>query len=209
MTAAMHRLVLGVVFAGCWTNTAAPPVTSGDTSPVRDAGADAVPERPTSEAGTPRVVTAGILGSTSITSGGAFDHLVDAGAGGPPPGQIGQGAGIGGKRGRTAQVPTIALGRPTTTAGLAPTVVRRYVKRSLDRLQYCYEKQLVAAPSLAGTVTARFVIGEDGKVRSSTATGLPSVDACVADTIRRIAFPPPTEGAKVTAEISITYKPPG
>ncbi|MGE3460093.1 MAG: AgmX/PglI C-terminal domain-containing protein, partial [Kofleriaceae bacterium] len=58
-------------------------------------------------------------------------------------------------------------------------------------LIYCYEKQLLADPTIQGLVVATFTIGRDGKVSSSSVSGLgePAVETCMADTIKGFEFP--------------------
>jgi hypothetical protein len=197
--------------------------------------------------------TAGILGSTALTQGGAFASLTGTGdissgfddtniyggllgneAGemnggfgygrsgfGPGGGgtgwgtvgtgrygTIGHGAGTGqgygvgggrgGMRGRTASVPTVSIGQPNAQGDLDKAIIRRYIKRNVQKIQYCYEKQLLAKPTLAGTVQAQFFITPNGTVASSTGSGVdPEVASCVADVIRNIEFPKPKGGGGV------------
>lgn len=162
---------------------------------------------------------AGILGTMSPTEGGAFASLTgtgdlssgfddpsgygglvgaEAGSGDRGGGTIGAaryGAGVAGGR----VVPTVTIGQPDSQGDLDKAIIRRYIKRNLQKLQYCYEKQLVASPKLAGTVTARFTIASNGQVTGATASGLASaeVNACVADVIKAIEFPRPKSGEVV------------
>jgi len=69
-------------------------------------------------------------------------------------------------------------------------LIRRYLRQRADEITYCYEKQLAVRPSLAGTSTARFVIDQHGRVLQAQMGGMdPAVDACIAETLRRIQFP--------------------
>jgi hypothetical protein len=55
---------------------------------------------------------------------------------------------------------------------------------------YCYERQLLAKPALAGVVSVQFLINSDGTVHSATAAGVdPDVATCVAGVIKAIEFP--------------------
>ena len=114
--------------------------------------------------------------------------------------------GIGNAHTRSAS--TITLGKPTITKGLDIAIVRRYIKRSLDRFSYCYEKELLARPGLRGTVAATFLIAPNGQVSNSIATGLPVVDHCVADVIGTMEFPKPQGDAAVKVTYPITFAPP-
>ncbi|HEY0192883.1 MAG TPA: FHA domain-containing protein, partial [Kofleriaceae bacterium] len=146
--------------------------------------------------------TAGILGSSALTQGGAFASLTGTGdissgfddsnvyggllgneagemnggfgygrsgfgpgGGGTGWGTIGTGrygtighgsgtgdgygvgGGRGGMRGRTAAVPTVSIGQPNSQGDLDKAIIRRYIKRNIQKIQYCYEKQLLAKPT--------------------------------------------------------------
>src|SRR5262249_8912964 len=111
-----------------------------------------------------------------------------AGAGAPG------GSRAGGASARTA---------PTGTAGGAgaphKNTPRRYVRQKLPLITYCYEKQLVTKPSLAGTVVTAFTIDGNGRVIAVRAGGMGNADVenCVADIIKSIQFPKPTGGGIV------------
>ncbi|HRC56470.1 MAG TPA: AgmX/PglI C-terminal domain-containing protein, partial [Kofleriaceae bacterium] len=103
---------------------------------------------------------------------------------------------------RGSFVPTVVIGPApscgSSGCGLDKAIIRRYIKRAIVKLQYCYEKELLANPELAGTVEATFVIGASGQVISSSATGLhKDVDQCVAGVISSISFPAPQGLAEV------------
>jgi hypothetical protein len=79
------------------------------------------------------------------------------------------GPGLGGGPGRrrhTPAVPGPIIGQPTGTGGLDRAIIRRYIKRNIDKIGYCYEKQLLARPGLEGTVTVSFFITPAGSVGS-------------------------------------------
>jgi pSer/pThr/pTyr-binding forkhead associated (FHA) protein len=197
--------------------------------------------------------TAGFLGSTALTQGGAFASLTGTGdissgfddtniyggllgneagemqggfgygrsgfgpgGGGTGWGTIGTGrfgtighgsgtgdgygvgGGRGGMRGRTAAVPTVSIGQPSAQGDLDKAIIRRYIKRNIQKIQYCYEKQLLANPTLSGTVQSQFFITPNGTVASSTGNGVhPEVASCVAAVIKAIEFPKPKGGGGV------------
>ncbi len=135
--------------------------------------------------------------------------------GGPPAapsgeGTIGVGGGggnlCGGLRGRGhSHGPVVRLPPNASVDGpLDKAIIRRYVKRNLNKIQYCYERELQAHPDLKGTVTAKFVIGPDGLVATSEASGLAGVDTCIAEVIKGIEFPKP-KGSKVTVVYPFTF----
>jgi pSer/pThr/pTyr-binding forkhead associated (FHA) protein len=197
--------------------------------------------------------TAGILGSSALTQGGAFASLTGTGdissgfddtdiyggllgkeagemsggfgygrsgfgpgGGGTGWGTIGTGrygtighgsgtgegygvgGGRGGMRGRTSAVPTVSIGQPSAEGDLDKAIIRRYIKRNIQKIQYCYEKQLLAKPTIAGTVQAQFFITPNGTVAQSNGSGVdPEVASCVAAVIKNIEFPKPKGGGGV------------
>jgi len=131
---------------------------------------------------------------------GTIGHGAGAGDG------YGVGGGRGGMRGRTAAVPTVSIGQPNAEGDLDKAIIRRYIKRNLQKIQYCYEKQLLAKPTLAGTVQAQFFITPNGTVASSSGTGVDdAVSSCVADVIKNIEFPKPKGGGGVRVNYPFTY----
>jgi hypothetical protein len=130
----------------------------------------------------------------------------------------GVGAGNGGMRGRLAGVPTVVICgyNPTTgqscvvgEGGLDKAVIRRYIRRQLDKVRYCYEKELLAHPELAGTIATEFLIEPDGTVSSSTAHGISdAVDSCVADVMSHIVFPAAQTHMPTSVHYPFTFRAP-
>src|SRR5206468_1189552 len=119
----------------------------------------------------------------------------------------GVGGGRGGMRGRTANVPTVSIGQPNAQGDLDKAIIRRYIKRNQQKIQYCYEKELLAKPQLAGTVMANFLITPNGNVSSSAGSGVdPNVANCVADVIRNIEFPKPKGGGNVQVNYPFIFR---
>ena len=125
----------------------------------------------------------GVLGT--LGSYGTVGHGSGYGAG------FGMGGGSVSVSGHSAAVPAITINAPAVVSGsLDRTVIRRYIQRNIQKITYCYERELMAHPRLHGTVEAHFVIGSTGRVESATATGVDDrVSACVADVVRQIEFP--------------------
>lgn len=111
----------------------------------------------------------------------------------------GAGGGAGMLRAAVAAVPTVSIGAPVTAGSLDKPIIRRYVRRQLHQIQYCYDKRLMARPDLAGTLTAHFTIDGNGRVVAATAEGLgdAELEACVAGVIRAIEFPRPDGGGVI------------
>jgi hypothetical protein len=119
------------------------------------------------------------------------------------------GPGGGGPRQRrhTPEVPRPVIGTPTGSGDLDKSIVRRYILRNVDKISYCYEKQLLARPGLEGTIAVTFFITPTGSVKSSVGAGFdPTVANCVADIIGAIEFPRPKGGGGVQVNYPFTFK---
>ncbi len=82
--------------------------------------------------------------------------------------------------------------------GIDKETVRRYIKRQLGRIQHCYERALIADPSLAGTVSTAFTISPTGTVQGTSARGMNStMQSCVSGVISSIHFPSSTDRSPV------------
>jgi pSer/pThr/pTyr-binding forkhead associated (FHA) protein len=122
----------------------------------------------------------------------------------------GVGGGRGGMRGRTSTVPQVRIGQPNAVGDLDKAIIRRYIKRNISKITYCYEKQLLAKPGLAGTVSTQFFITPAGTVATSNANGVDGeVASCVAGVIKAIEFPKPKGGGGVQVNYPFTFRPTG
>ena len=102
----------------------------------------------------------------------------------------GYGRGVGDLGGRRASVPTCLAGLVQVRGSCDADLVRRVVRAHLAEVRFCYEKVLQSRPALTGRSQTRFLIGFDGRVVASSASGFPEVDACLAAAIRRWQFAP-------------------
>ena len=97
--------------------------------------------------------------------------------------------------------PRVTLAPPNVGAGLDKDLVARVVKRNVNQLRYCYERQLQKNPALAGRVVLSFEINAEGAVTTSAVQSStvndPEVDACVAGRAKTWTFPKPTGQASV------------
>ena len=109
--------------------------------------------------------------------------------------------------GRTAAVPTVSIGQPNAQGDLDKAIIRRYIKRNQQKIQHCYEKELVSKPNLSGTVMTNFLISPQGTVTDSTGSGVdPVVASCVAAVIRAIEFPKPKGGGNVQVNYPFIFR---
>jgi hypothetical protein len=117
------------------------------------------------------------------------------------------GKGKGGWRRREAGVPKVDISRPEPSDGLDRAIIKRYVKRQLAQISYCYESELLVKPNLEGTVTVQFLITSTGTVAQSTGGGMDArVASCVAGVVKNIAFPKPTNGGNVQVNYPFTFR---
>lgn len=106
-----------------------------------------------------------------------------------------------------AGTPNVRMGMPNAQGDLDKAIIRRYIKRHIKKVQYCYEKELLAKPSLAGTVSVQFFITPAGTVASSSASGVdPEVSNCVANAIKQIVFPKPKGGGGVQVNYPFVFR---
>lgn len=92
--------------------------------------------------------------------------------------------------------PVIAMGQPT---GPDKEIIRRYIRRHLERIRYLYEKQLLVDPGLQGTVVVVFTISPQGVVLEARGKGLGGheLEDEIAGVIRSIAFPATRDGGAI------------
>jgi hypothetical protein len=123
----------------------------------------------------------------------------------------GTGSGRGGMRGRKASAPEVRIGNASATGDLDKNIIRRYIRRKLPQIKYCYEKQLIVKPALSGTVVTQFQISPKGVVQGASASGIgdKSVEDCVSDAIQSIQFPEPKGGGYVNVRYPFTFQPTG
>jgi outer membrane biosynthesis protein TonB len=159
----------------------------------------------------------GLIGNTldEDNRGYGVGQRVGPGGGGVGDGTIGTGrygtigGGGSGRVPRRSAVPMAQVGQPVVQGDLDKAIIRRYIRRATQKLQYCYEKELLAKPGIKGTVTADFTIGNDGLVSASTAKGMgnTNVESCVAGVVKAIEFPKPKGTGTVAVSVPLTYVP--
>ena len=113
----------------------------------------------------------------------------------------GYGRGAGGLGGRHGRVPSIRSGAAMVKGSLSKEVIRRIVRRHINEVKFCYERQLATRPDLSGRVSVKFIISGTGAVQmaavESSTLGDPGVENCIASAVRRWTFPQPEGGGIV------------
>ncbi|HEY4176704.1 MAG TPA: AgmX/PglI C-terminal domain-containing protein [Kofleriaceae bacterium] len=117
---------------------------------------------------------------------------------------------IRGGREHLTRVPdSIALGRPTQSGGIPVEILRRYFKRKSDELSGCFEKALLATPTLSGTVVTDFIVAPDGSVHGASASGAGDLATCVSSVVSSMKFPAPDGGQAVRVSYPLQFRVPG
>jgi hypothetical protein len=108
---------------------------------------------------------------------------------------------------RGHKITALAFGQPMAQGDLDKALIRKVVKGARTKVTYCYEKALVASPTLAGTVTVQFFIKPDGTVASVAASGVdPDVATCVGNVIKSLVFDKPKSGGGVQVVYPFTMR---
>jgi hypothetical protein len=124
----------------------------------------------------------------------------------------GPGYGLGGGPGmsRHPQVPVVHISQASLIGDYDKSIIRRYINRNLDKITYCYERELLAHPELQGEILAQFFIQPDGAVKAASGRGFDAnVASCVAGVIAQIQFPAAHDGGGVQVNYPFTFRPSG
>lgn len=106
---------------------------------------------------------------------------------------------------RAGKGPVLRPGSVSVVGSLSKEAIRRTVRRHINEVRHCYERELQARPDLAGRVSIKFVIAPTGAVQSSlvanSSVGDANVEQCISTAVRRWGFPEPDNGGVV----AVTY----
>ncbi len=101
-------------------------------------------------------------------------------------------------------------GRTTVSGGLDRDVIESVIRRRLDRIRLCYERQLNFNPKLAGKIGVHFVIGKEGQVLSAAASEDTMknilVRSCVLSEVKSWTFPRPEGGTIVNVDYPFVFE---
>jgi hypothetical protein len=138
-----------------------------------------------------------VRGSDFIGSG----KLPTVGRGGRGKAGEGYGAKKGGLRQHEASNPVNTKGRVRVKGALSKAIIRRVVRRHLNQVRYCYQRELQSKPDLYGRIMVRFMIVGNGQVASSNVQSSTlnnvNVESCITGAVRRWLFPKPQGGGTV------------
>lgn len=110
---------------------------------------------------------------------------------------------------KTSVVASIDQDEVSVIGTLTQAQINDIIMKYWGQIQYCYEREIIRVPSLAGKVYVRFTIGLTGRVTQAsiekTTMNSPPVEKCVTSAFRRIPFPSPG-GSIVEAVYPINFK---
>ena len=158
-------------------------------------------------------IGSGGLGSrgSGFGGGGTAEGLGGLGTKGTGSGSSGYGAGGGnfGAKG-SGGIGTVG-GDPIILGALDRSLIDEVIKRHMNQIKYCYQRELTKNPSLAGKIVIKFVIAKDGTVSKAdvkTSTmGSSSVESCITGRFMRFQFPEPKGGGIVIVSYPFLFSP--
>jgi outer membrane biosynthesis protein TonB len=154
----------------------------------------------------------GGLGSRGggLGGGGTAEGLGGLGTKGRGSGASGYGTGGGnfGSRGEGG-IGKIG-GDPIILGALDKSLIDAVIKRNMNQIRYCYQRELTKDPSLGGKITVKFVIAKDGSVSKAEikqGMGSKAVEGCIAGRFLRFKFPEPKGGGIVIVSYPFIFSP--
>ena len=158
-------------------------------------------------------IGSGGLGSrgSGLGGGGTADGLGGLGTKGRGSGRSGYGKG-GGSFGAKGEggIGTIG-GDPIILGALDKSLIDAVIKRHMNQIRYCYQRELTKNPSLGGKIVVKFVIAKDGTVSKastkSSTMGNKAVEGCINSRFMRFQFPEPKGGGIVIVSYPFIFSP--
>jgi TonB family protein len=93
---------------------------------------------------------------------------------------------------------------------LDPAIIRRVIRMHRSEAKYCYEKDLVKKPKLAGKIVVGFTVSPEGRVSSARVEadtmGSAAVANCLVGRVKRWRFPKPEGGGIVVVSYPFVFK---
>jgi hypothetical protein len=149
-------------------------------------------------------IGAGGLGARGSGLGGLGTKGRGSGASG-----YGQGAGNFGAKGEGG-IGRIG-GDPIIIGALDKSLIDRVIKRHMNQIKYCYQRELSKDPNLGGKITMKFVIAKDGSVSKASTQkstmGSSTVESCINRRFQRFKFPEPKDGGIVIVSYPFVFAP--
>ena len=158
-------------------------------------------------------IGSGGLGSrgSGLGGGGTADGLGGLGTKGRGSGRSGYGSG-GGSFGEKGEGGIGRIGGdPIILGALDKSLIDAVIKRHMNQIRYCYQRELTKNPALGGKIVVKFVIAKDGSVSSastkSSTMGSPAVEGCINSRFMQFKFPEPKGGGIVIVSYPFIFAP--
>ncbi len=148
----------------------------------------------------------GLIGAkgSQIGSGGLGTKGMGSGASG-----YGKGGGNFGAKGEGG-IGAVS-GDPIILGALDRSLIDEVIKRNMNAIRYCYQRELTKNPSLGGKIVIKFVIAKDGTVSSAekktTTMNNGAVEQCIVGRFMRMQFPEPKGGGIVIVSYPFIFSP--
>ena len=158
-------------------------------------------------------IGSGGLGSrgSGLGGGGTAEGLGGLGTKGRGSGSSGYGSG-GGNFGAKGEGGIGRIGGdPIILGALDKSLIDAVIKRNMNQIRYCYQRELTKNPNLGGKIVVKFVIAKDGTVSSATTKSStmnsPAVQNCINGRFMRFKFPEPKGGGIVIVSYPFIFAP--
>ncbi len=158
-------------------------------------------------------IGSGGLGSrgSGLGGGGTAEGLGGLGTKGRGSGSSGYGTG-GGNFGAKGEGGIGRIGGdPIILGALDKSLIDQVIKRNMNQIRYCYQRELTKNPALGGKIVVKFVIAKDGSVSSAstkaTTMNNKAVENCINGRFMRFKFPEPKGGGIVIVSYPFIFSP--
>lgn len=105
----------------------------------------------------------------------------------------------------------LAGGQPVILGSVGRGAVDEVIRRHINPLRHCYQRELSKHPGVSGKVVIKFTIARDGAVSAasvrSTTMHNPSVEECVVGRFWRMRFPEPGAGTIALVSYPFLFRP--
>ena len=102
-------------------------------------------------------------------------------------------------------------GDPIILGALDKSLIDAVIKKHMNQIRYCYQRELPKNPDLGGKVTVKFVIAKNGTVSKastkSSTLGSKAVEGCINSRFMRFKFPEPKGGGIVIVSYPFIFQP--
>lgn len=148
---------------------------------------------------------------SGLGGGGTAEGLGGLGTKGMGSGSSGYGKGGGdfGAKGEGG-IGTVG-GDPIILGALDRSLIDEVIKRNMNQIRYCYQRELTKNPALGGKIVIKFTIAKDGTVSAAstktTTMNNASVESCIVGRFLRMQFPQPKGGGIVIVSYPFIFSP--